>query len=140
MVEMMKSERCERYEAPQPPTSQQPQQASQSFTPHHHILPPHHSSQQQSNHVSGLQQGHPLHQSLPRGPMPPNANANSQATMQRPPAPPIAHQNGMNGVTVVQNGAPPTAPLNPSTELNFSDPENEKWWWVCCLEFCFCLL
>jgi len=21
-----------------------------------------------------------------------------------------------------------------------TEPENEKWWWVCCLEFCFCLL
>lgn len=21
-----------------------------------------------------------------------------------------------------------------------TEPDNEKWWWVCCLEFCFCLL
>jgi len=40
-----------------------------------------------------------------------------------------------NGVTVV-NGQPPVA-LEPGYA---AEQENEKWWWVCCLEFCFCLL
>ena len=25
-------------------------------------------------------------------------------------------------------------------ELDYNTKEDEKWWWVCCLEFCFCLL
>ena len=37
--------------------------------------------------------------------------------------------SAVNGVTVL-NGQTPYE----------SDPDNEKWWWVCCLEFCFCLL
>ena len=40
-----------------------------------------------------------------------------------------------NGVTVV-NGQPPSS-LEPGYA---AEQENEKWWWVCCLEFCFCLL
>ena len=40
-----------------------------------------------------------------------------------------------NGVTVV-NGQTPAA-LEPGYA---AEQENEKWWWVCCLEFCFCLL
>ena len=48
----------------------------------------------------------------------------------------IPFQNGsaINGVTVL-NGQPPS--LSAPYE---GDVDNEKWWWVCCLEFCFCLL
>ena len=48
----------------------------------------------------------------------------------------IAFQNGsaINGVTVL-NGQPSS--LSAPYE---GDIDNEKWWWVCCLEFCFCLL
>ena len=45
-----------------------------------------------------------------------------------------SHNGGINGVTVV-NGGPPNLPTADTAE-----PDNEKWWWVCCLEFCFCLL
>ena len=46
-------------------------------------------------------------------------------------------QNGsaINGVTVL-NGQPPSSLSAPYE----GDVDNEKWWWVCCLEFCFCLL
>jgi len=41
------------------------------------------------------------------------------------------HTNGnVNGVALV-NGQPPASEV---------EADNEKWWWVCCLEFCFCLL
>ena len=48
----------------------------------------------------------------------------------------LTFQNGsaINGVTVL-NGQPPS--LSAPYE---GDVDNEKWWWVCCLEFCFCLL
>ena len=40
-----------------------------------------------------------------------------------------------NGVTVVNGQAPG------SMEPGYAaEQDNEKWWWVCCLEFCFCLL
>ena len=90
----------------------------------------------------------------------------SNSPLQRPP-PPMHHANGVagsangaygmgsvtdtpigsgagitpggnisaNGVTVV-NGQPPSS-LEPGYA---AEQENEKWWWVCCLEFCFCLL
>ena len=81
----------------------------------------------------------------------------NNSPLQRPP-PPMHHANGgvstgrdygmsdgtgnsggggnmANGVTVV-NGQPPVA-LEPGYA---AEQENEKWWWVCCLEFCFCLL
>ena len=44
---------------------------------------------------------------------------------------------GINGVTVV-NGGPPNLQSGPLADSGETD--NEKWWWVCCLEFCFCLL
>jgi len=43
--------------------------------------------------------------------------------------PPGRPQEETNGVAVVSQ-----------QELEFNTKEDEKWWWVCCLEFCFCLL
>jgi len=43
--------------------------------------------------------------------------------------PPGRPQEETNGVAVVTQ-----------QELEFNTKEDEKWWWVCCLEFCFCLL
>jgi len=43
--------------------------------------------------------------------------------------PPSRPQEETNGVAIVSQ-----------QELDFNTKEDEKWWWVCCLEFCFCLL
>ena len=50
------------------------------------------------------------------------------------PINPFQNGSAINGVTVL-NGQP--ASLSAPYE---GDVDNEKWWWVCCLEFCFCLL
>jgi hypothetical protein len=44
-------------------------------------------------------------------------------------SPPGRPHEETNGVAVVSQ-----------QELEFNTKEDEKWWWVCCLEFCFCLL
>jgi hypothetical protein len=92
----------------------------------------------------------------------------SNGTVQRPVPPPPPSRDGTlsrveaapprgERVGVVADGGrgggqestPP--PLRPSEETNgvstvspqeldFYTKEDEKWWWVCCLEFCFCLL
>jgi len=51
---------------------------------------------------------------------------------QGPASQTLVSNGGLNGHT---NHAHQAAQLFGDTE-----PENEKWWWVCCLEFCFCLL
>ena len=48
---------------------------------------------------------------------------------------PFQNGSAINGVTVL-NGQPPSSLSAPYE----GDVDNEKWWWVCCLEFCFCLL
>ncbi len=48
---------------------------------------------------------------------------------------PLQNGSAINGVTVL-NGQPASSLSAPYE----SDVDNEKWWWVCCLEFCFCLL
>lgn len=49
---------------------------------------------------------------------------------QQQPSQSLVSNGGLNGHTNIQG-----------TQLfGDTEPENEKWWWVCCLEFCFCLL
>ena len=67
------------------------------------------------------------------------------------PGHPAHHQNGLassassaaNGVTVLNGGGQHGSlqMSGGSHSLPYeTDADNEKWWWVCCLEFCFCLL
>jgi len=50
-------------------------------------------------------------------------------SMPQQPSQSLVSNGGLNGHT------------NMGTQLfGDTEPENEKWWWVCCLEFCFCLL
>ena len=44
-------------------------------------------------------------------------------------SPPARNTEDTNGVALVTQ-----------QELDYNTKEDEKWWWVCCLEFCFCLL
>ena len=170
MVEIMKSERSERYEAPLPPPNMSgmsgpgsggngngpaPNGNSGMFHHHHHHHP--------------FNNGAPTHHpnSLPR-PMPPpipsngmNGNQGGNGGLHHHNShhnSPLSRGNHHGGQGQV-NGTGPTGPsplvgsnsttsnsaVNGVTVLNGqtpyeSDPDNEKWWWVCCLEFCFCLL
>jgi len=55
------------------------------------------------------------------------SQSNSMAHQQ--PSQSLVSNGGLNGH------------VNMGTQLfGDTEPENEKWWWVCCLEFCFCLL
>ena len=94
------------------------------------------------------------HPSLPR-PMPPLPhNGANGSPMQRPGMQGLHHHHHQNGSAIQTGGGMTTAggttitsssAVNGVTLLNGqapfeSDPDSEKWWWVCCLEFCFCLL
>jgi len=58
----------------------------------------------------------------------PHSNSMPQ---QQQPSQSLVSNGGLNGHTNQNQG----------TQLfGDTEPENEKWWWVCCLEFCFCLL
>lgn len=53
---------------------------------------------------------------------------------------PQQHQPSQSSL-VSNGGLNGHANTNMGTQLfGDTEPENEKWWWVCCLEFCFCLL
>lgn len=169
MVEIMKSERSERYEAPLPPPNMSamggpgggngngPANGNNGMFHHHHHHHPfnngasHHPNSLPrpmpppipSNGMNGAGAGgggngglhhHSSHHNSPlsRG----NHHGQSQVNGTGPagPSPLVGStsttaNSAVNGVTVL-NGQTPYE----------SDPDNEKWWWVCCLEFCFCLL
>uniref|UniRef100_A0A0K2T9W1 Uncharacterized protein n=1 Tax=Lepeophtheirus salmonis TaxID=72036 RepID=A0A0K2T9W1_LEPSM len=99
-----------RYDAPQPP--QTANTTTSTPNQHHHI--------------------HHHHSRMP--PLPPSSGqqqvivaGQQHNSLQRPGS--LQQQNGINGVAIV-NGQPPLE----------TEPDNDKWWWICCLEFCFCLL
>jgi len=59
----------------------------------------------------------------------PGVNGGQVAPPQQQPSQSLVSNGGLNGHA------------NMGTQLfGDTEPENEKWWWVCCLEFCFCLL
>jgi len=57
------------------------------------------------------------------------SQSNSMPPQQQQPSQSLVSNGGLNGHTNMAHG----------TQLfGDTEPENEKWWWVCCLEFCFC--
>ncbi len=140
MVEIMK---CERYEAPPPP------QNSSANHQHHHMHMHHFSSPPSAMVMMGQSGNRPM----PPPPMPPPTtlrpnNAGNAPLMATATTAMDGSMGGVNAMPVqrMQNGGVATA-ANGVTVLNGSQtpiykPDNdpEKGWWVCCLEFCFCLL
>lgn len=59
------------------------------------------------------------------------STASTASQHQQPTSQSLVSNGGLNGHATNMSGA---------QLFGDTEPENEKWWWVCCLEFCFCLL
>lgn len=114
--------------------------------------PPLHPLQQHTPHVGGHNHTHMVgvnagtgtisHNGSPMQRMPHHAHhvnhVNQPQTMSQPQSQPQTHppqqlvSNGLNGHNHATHQGAQT--------FGESEQDNEKWWWVCCLEFCFCLL
>ncbi|TRY62631.1 hypothetical protein TCAL_16653 [Tigriopus californicus] len=136
MVEMMKSDRSERYEAPLPPPTNMTNSSSSVAYHHHHHHHPFNGG------TAGLH--HPTMSRPMPPPIPSNGGSghNNQSSPLQRPMPTSIHQQQLQSQPISSNGSIANGGvtvLNGQTPYE-TDPDHEKWWWVCCLEFCFCLL